>query len=204
MRVDARTRSAAELDEFLKAFSFPLVTHLRDTQVYVYCARDGYSGVRPAALARRAGLGAVEAVDALDRAPRGGARKLTRRRRAERTIEKTTAGTSRIAGRRRTATPRRMRRDANGALTSSQRPWRRRRPWPRHPWSRRRPGWRLRCGGGGILRGLFRLGGGIGGGGLGGFGGLGGGILGGLRGGLGGFLGLVAARGHREGQRQRG
>jgi chromosome partitioning protein len=43
MRVDARTRSAAELDEFLKALSFPLVTHLRDTQVYVYCARDGYS-----------------------------------------------------------------------------------------------------------------------------------------------------------------
>jgi chromosome partitioning protein len=43
MRVDARTRSAAELDEFLKGFDFPLVTHLRDTQVYVYCARDGYS-----------------------------------------------------------------------------------------------------------------------------------------------------------------
>jgi chromosome partitioning protein len=43
MRVDARTRSAAELDQFLKAFAFPLVTHLRDTQVYVYCARDGYS-----------------------------------------------------------------------------------------------------------------------------------------------------------------
>ena len=43
MRVDARTRSAAELDEFLKGFDFPVVTHLRDTQVYVYCARDGYS-----------------------------------------------------------------------------------------------------------------------------------------------------------------
>jgi len=43
MRVDARTRSAEELDEFLKEFSFPLVTHLRDTKVYVYCARDGYS-----------------------------------------------------------------------------------------------------------------------------------------------------------------
>jgi chromosome partitioning protein len=43
MRVDARTRSAAELDEFLQGFAFPLVTHLRDTQVYVYCARDGYS-----------------------------------------------------------------------------------------------------------------------------------------------------------------
>jgi len=43
MRVDARTRSAGELDEFLRQFDFPLVTHLRDTQVYVYCARDGFS-----------------------------------------------------------------------------------------------------------------------------------------------------------------
>ena len=43
MRVDARTRAAAELDEFLKAFDFPLVAHLRDTQVYVHCARDGLS-----------------------------------------------------------------------------------------------------------------------------------------------------------------
>ena len=43
MRVDARTRSAGELDEFLNGFELPVVTHLRDTQVYVYCARDGYS-----------------------------------------------------------------------------------------------------------------------------------------------------------------
>jgi chromosome partitioning protein len=43
MRVDARTHSAAELDEFLKGYAFPLVTHLRDTQVYVWCARDGAS-----------------------------------------------------------------------------------------------------------------------------------------------------------------
>jgi chromosome partitioning protein len=43
MRVDARTVSAAELDEFLKAFEFPVVAHLRDTQVYVHCARDGAS-----------------------------------------------------------------------------------------------------------------------------------------------------------------
>jgi chromosome partitioning protein len=67
MRVDARTRAAGELDDFLSqfatakgraearaaggggreappgAYSFPLVTHLRDTQVEVYCARDGYS-----------------------------------------------------------------------------------------------------------------------------------------------------------------
>lgn len=43
MRVDARTRSAAELDAFLAQYEAPLVTHLRDTQVYVYCARDGYS-----------------------------------------------------------------------------------------------------------------------------------------------------------------
>ena len=43
MRVDARTRSAADLDEFLAGYDYPVVTHLRDTQVYVYCARDGYS-----------------------------------------------------------------------------------------------------------------------------------------------------------------
>jgi chromosome partitioning protein len=43
MRVDARTRSAGELDEFLEGFDFPVVSHLRDTQVYVYCARDGLS-----------------------------------------------------------------------------------------------------------------------------------------------------------------
>jgi chromosome partitioning protein len=43
MRVDARTRAAAELDEFLREFDWPLVAHLRDTQVYVHCARDGLS-----------------------------------------------------------------------------------------------------------------------------------------------------------------
>ena len=43
MRVDARTLSAAELDQFLQAFDFPLVAHLRATQVYVHCARDGAS-----------------------------------------------------------------------------------------------------------------------------------------------------------------
>ena len=43
MRIDSRTRAAAELDEFLKEFEFPLVAHLRDTQVYVHCARDGLS-----------------------------------------------------------------------------------------------------------------------------------------------------------------
>ena len=43
MRVDPRTRSAAELDAFLEAFEFPVVAHLRDTQVYVHCARDGAS-----------------------------------------------------------------------------------------------------------------------------------------------------------------
>ncbi len=43
MRVDPRTVSAAELDQFLKAFEFPVIAHLRDTQVYVHCARDGAS-----------------------------------------------------------------------------------------------------------------------------------------------------------------
>ena len=41
MRVDPRTQSAGELEEFLTAFEFPLVAHLRQTQVYVHCARDG-------------------------------------------------------------------------------------------------------------------------------------------------------------------
>lgn len=41
MRVDARTNSAGELDEFLEELDYPLVAHLRQTQVYVYCARDG-------------------------------------------------------------------------------------------------------------------------------------------------------------------
>ena len=30
-RVDARTRAAGELDEFLKSFDFPVIAHLRDT-----------------------------------------------------------------------------------------------------------------------------------------------------------------------------
>jgi len=41
MRVDSRTHSAGELDEFLGGCGYPLVAHLRQTQVYVYCARDG-------------------------------------------------------------------------------------------------------------------------------------------------------------------
>lgn len=43
MRVDARTKSAEELESFLRGLDLPLVTHLRDTQVYVHCARDGAS-----------------------------------------------------------------------------------------------------------------------------------------------------------------
>jgi chromosome partitioning protein len=43
MRVDSRTHSAAELEAFLGAFEFPLVAQLRQTQVYVHCARDGLS-----------------------------------------------------------------------------------------------------------------------------------------------------------------
>lgn len=43
MRIDTRTRSAAELDVYLESCAFSLVAHLRDTQIYVYCARDGAS-----------------------------------------------------------------------------------------------------------------------------------------------------------------
>ena len=43
MRVDPRTISAEELDAFLAGFDLPVVAHLRQTQVYVQCARDGVS-----------------------------------------------------------------------------------------------------------------------------------------------------------------
>lgn len=43
MRVDARTRSAAKLSEFLLAAGFPVLTFLRDAQVYVQCANEGCS-----------------------------------------------------------------------------------------------------------------------------------------------------------------
>jgi chromosome partitioning protein len=43
IRVDPRTHSAAELDAFLEASPFPVIAHLRDTQTYVHCARDGAS-----------------------------------------------------------------------------------------------------------------------------------------------------------------
>lgn len=43
MRVDMRTHSATELDEFLQGYDLPVVAHLRQTQVYVWCARDGAS-----------------------------------------------------------------------------------------------------------------------------------------------------------------
>jgi chromosome partitioning protein len=43
MRVDSRTRSATELAEFVAGLDFSCVTDLRDTQVYVHCAREGLS-----------------------------------------------------------------------------------------------------------------------------------------------------------------
>ena len=43
MRVDARTRAAAELERFLEGTGLPVVAHLRDTQVYVQAAAHGMS-----------------------------------------------------------------------------------------------------------------------------------------------------------------
>lgn len=43
MRVDARTRSAANLEEFLEQAGFPALTLLRDTQIYVQAAGEGVS-----------------------------------------------------------------------------------------------------------------------------------------------------------------
>lgn len=41
MRVDARTRSAQELERFLEAQGVPVLAHLRDTQNYVQAAAHG-------------------------------------------------------------------------------------------------------------------------------------------------------------------
>ena len=43
MRVDARTRAAAQLDRFLEAYGVPVVAHLRDTQTYVQLAARGFT-----------------------------------------------------------------------------------------------------------------------------------------------------------------
>jgi len=41
MRVDARTRAAAELERFLSYYDLPVLTYLRDTQLYVQTSANG-------------------------------------------------------------------------------------------------------------------------------------------------------------------
>ena len=41
MRVDARTRAAAELERFFATFDLPVLAYLRDTQVYVQATAAG-------------------------------------------------------------------------------------------------------------------------------------------------------------------
>lgn len=41
MRVDPRTRAAAELERFLESFELPVLTYLRDTQNYVQATAQG-------------------------------------------------------------------------------------------------------------------------------------------------------------------
>ena len=43
MRVDARTRAALQLERFLGSLGLPVLTHLRDSQVYVQAAAHGLS-----------------------------------------------------------------------------------------------------------------------------------------------------------------
>lgn len=43
MRVDTRTRAAAELETFLENAGFPVLTFLRDAQIYVQAAGEGVS-----------------------------------------------------------------------------------------------------------------------------------------------------------------
>lgn len=54
MRVDSRTRSAAMLAEFMKQAGFPVLTSLRDAQVYALAAEQGASlfDIRPSQVAR--------------------------------------------------------------------------------------------------------------------------------------------------------
>lgn len=54
MRVDARTRAAEKLDEFLAPIDLPVLTHLRDTQNYVTAAFEGKSifDMAPSAVAQ--------------------------------------------------------------------------------------------------------------------------------------------------------
>jgi chromosome partitioning protein len=42
-RVDSRTIAASNLDEFLEPLSLDVLTHVRDSQLYVHAARDGLS-----------------------------------------------------------------------------------------------------------------------------------------------------------------
>jgi chromosome partitioning protein len=42
-RVDSRTIAASNLDEFLAPLSLDVLTHVRDSQLYVHAARDGLS-----------------------------------------------------------------------------------------------------------------------------------------------------------------
>ncbi|MGL4233593.1 MAG: AAA family ATPase [Casimicrobium sp.] len=42
-RVDNRTIAASDLDAFLEPLSLDVVTHIRDSQLYVHAARDGLS-----------------------------------------------------------------------------------------------------------------------------------------------------------------
>jgi chromosome partitioning protein len=41
MRVDARTRAAGELERFFASYDLPVLTYLRDTQLYVQIAGNG-------------------------------------------------------------------------------------------------------------------------------------------------------------------
>lgn len=42
-RVDTRTLAADELRQFLRALELPILSTLRDTQLYIHCAREGTS-----------------------------------------------------------------------------------------------------------------------------------------------------------------
>ena len=42
-KVDGRTVAASDLDDFLAPLSLDVISHVRDSQLYVHAARDGLS-----------------------------------------------------------------------------------------------------------------------------------------------------------------
>jgi chromosome partitioning protein len=74
MRVDARTRAAATLEAFLAQFDFPILSYLRDSQIYANAAFTGLTVFDlPLYMSERDREQWMPVLEWLDRAPSSGA-----------------------------------------------------------------------------------------------------------------------------------